>query len=406
MTDAIVGTRRRLDLQALRALAIVAVVLNHSWPGLAPGGYLGVDIFFVVSGFLITQQLVREHDREGRIGLKRFYLRRARRLLPAATIVLVAVSVMTLAVVPERRWEAFFQQIAGSALYVQNWVLLLPAHGPDVDTPVRHFWSLSVEEQFYLVWPLLIIAGIALASRRALRPRAVLLAGGGLLVAASLAYWIVASTADYQLAYFSSLSRAWEFAAGGIIALMPGLRVRGRWADALFWAGFVAVLASIALFVDNPGAWSTVPVAATIAMIVAANERVPASIEWLVAWRPVQFTGDISYALYLWHWPVLLFAPYVTGVPSETWFMVILLAAAVVLSWVTTRFVENPVRRVPLEGERFHPRRRLVTLAVGSGLLLTIGISAVGSAIDAKNDPRPTACVERGVQTVPTAPAD
>ncbi|MDO7881201.1 acyltransferase family protein [Salinibacterium soli] len=402
MTDAIVGTRKRLDLQALRALAVIAVVLNHSWPGLAPGGYLGVDIFFVVSGFLITQQLVRESEREGRIRLRRFYLRRARRLLPAATIVLVAVSLLTIAVIPERQWGAVFQQIAGSALYVQNWVLLLPGHGPDVDTPVRHFWSLSVEEQFYLVWPLLIIAGVALAARAALRQRAVLLAGGGVLAAASLIYWIAASSADYQLAYFSSLSRAWEFAVGGMLALIPGLRLRGRWADALFWAGLVVVLASIALFTDNPGPWSTLPVAGTLAMIAAANERVPASVEWLVAWRPVQFTGDISYALYLWHWPVLLFAPYITGVPSETWVMALLLAGAVVLSWATTRFVENPVRRVPLEGERFQPRRRLVTLAVGSGLALTIGISAVGSAIDAKNDPRPTACLERGVQTVPT----
>lgn len=402
MTDAIVGTRKRLDLQALRALAVIAVVLNHSWPGLAPGGYLGVDIFFVVSGFLITQQLVRESEREGRIRLRRFYLRRARRLLPAATIVLVAVSLLTIAVIPERQWGAVFQQIAGSALYVQNWVLLLPGHGPDVDTPVRHFWSLSVEEQFYLVWPLLIIAGVALAARAALRQRAVLLAGGGVLAAASLIYWIAASSADYQLAYFSSLSRAWEFAVGGMLALIPGLRLRGRWADALFWAGLVVVLASIALFTDNPGPWSTLPVAGTLSMIAAANERVPASVEWLVAWRPVQFTGDISYALYLWHWPVLLFAPYITGVPSETWVMALLLAGAVVLSWATTRFVENPVRRVPLEGERFQPRRRLVTLAVGSGLALTIGISAVGSAIDAKNDPRPTACLERGVQTVPT----
>lgn len=397
MTDAIVGTKKRLDLQALRALAVIAVVLNHSWPGLAPGGYLGVDIFFVVSGYLITQQLVREHRREGSIKLGRFYLRRARRLLPAATIVLVAVSFLTLAFVSERKWEPFFQQIGGSVLYIQNWVLLLPGHGIDVDTPVRHFWSLSVEEQFYLVWPLLIIAGAALAARLSRPPRVVLIAGASVIIAASLAYWVAASAADYQLAYFSTFSRAWEFAAGGVIALLPALRIRGRWADAAFWAGLVAVVISIALFVDNPGAWSVLPVAGTLAMIVASNEAVPRSVAWLVGWRPVQFTGDISYALYLWHWPILLFAPYITGVPSETWFMVILLGFGVALSWATTRFVETPVRLTPLEGNRYRPRRQMVTAAVGTGLLLTVTISAAGSWIDLNHTPPAYACIERGL---------
>ena len=405
MADLVVGsTKRRLDLQALRALAVVAVVVNHSWPGLAPGGYLGVDIFFVVSGYLITRHLVGEHTREGRIRLGRFYLRRARRLLPAATVVLVAISLLTLAVVPQRQWGAFFTQIGASALYVQNWVLLTPVTGPMPDTAVRHFWSLSVEEQFYLAWPLLVIAGAALAARLRRPTRPVLFVGASILVVASLAYWIAASAADYQLAYFSTFSRAWEFAAGGALALLPGLAVRGRRADVLFWAGLAALVASIVGFANNPGAWAIIPIAATIAIIVSSNEALPASARWIVGWRPVQFTGDISYALYLWHWPVLLFAPYITGVPSETWFMLLLLAFAVVLSWATTHFVENPIRRTPLDGRQFRPQRRFASAAVGAGLLLTLGVSAVGSWADSPKDAPAVACLERGVFREP-APA-
>jgi peptidoglycan/LPS O-acetylase OafA/YrhL len=398
MPDLVVGsTKRRLDLQALRALAVIAVVLNHSWPGLAPGGFLGVDIFFVVSGYLITRHLAGEYVREKRIRLGRFYLRRARRLLPAATVVLVAVSIMTLIVIPVQQWEAFFRQILASTFYVQNWALVVPTAGPDVDTAVRHFWSLSVEEQFYLAWPLLVIAGATVATRMARPPRAVLAIISGAIVVASLAFWIVTSASDYQLAYFNTFARAWEFAAGGLLALLPSVVVRGRAADVTFWAGLGAVVGPIALFADNPGAWSVIPVVGTIAIIVACNEGLPRSAAALVGLRPVQWLGDTSYALYLWHWPVLLFAPYITGVPSPTWFMVILLGLAVVLSWATTRFVEGPVRRTPLEGDRFRPRRRAATLAVGAGLVLTVGLSAAGSWANAREVPA-IACLERGVQ--------
>ncbi len=309
MTDLTVRTtKRRLDLQALRAFAVVAVMLNHSWPGLAPGGFLGVDIFFVVSGYLITRHLVGEYTRDGRIRLGRFYVRRARRLLPAATLVLVTVAIATLIVVPAAQWGAFFSQIAASALYVENWMLLATPVGPDPDTAVRHFWSLSVEEQFYLVWPLLVLAGGALAARGHREVRRTLFVGAVAIVVLSLAGWIIVSAFDYQAAYFNTGTRAWQFAAGGALALLPGLRARGRGADALFWTGSAALVASIALIPDNPGAFSLLPVAGTIAVMIACAETLPASARRIIGWRVVQGTGDISYALYLWHWPSSLTA--------------------------------------------------------------------------------------------------
>lgn len=399
--SALPSSGRRPELQALRALAVVAVVINHSWPGLAPGGYFGVDIFFVVSGFLITHQLVREQGLRGRISLPGFYLRRARRLLPAATLVLLAVAAMTFLFVPENEWRVWFSQIAASALYVQNWAILA---SPDVSTAVTHFWSLSVEEQFYLGWPILVIAAAALASVLRRRARTVLVVVVVVVAAASLVHWIVVTTGDYELGYFSTLSRAWEFAAGALVALIPArLRVGSRWSPILFWSGLTTIVLAVVLVVPSlPHTLALVPVLGTVAIIVAAQRGVPASARALVELRTVQFTGDISYALYLWHWPVLVFAPLITGVASESWFMVLLLAFAVALSWGTTRFVENPVRRTPLRGTGFRLRRTVVAGGVTLGMLAILGLADAGTRVSVENgfgnkNGTTVACIERVV---------
>ena len=159
----------RPEIQALRAVAIGCVVLYHFWPAVLPAGFVGVDVFFVVSGFLITGLLLRDAERYGRVRLREFYVRRARRILPAALVVLSACAVATLLFVPRVEWRPFLQQILSSSLYVQNWHLArdsqVPSRADLESTPVQHFWSLSVEEQFYLVWPLLIILALWLAMR-------------------------------------------------------------------------------------------------------------------------------------------------------------------------------------------------------------------------------------------------
>ncbi|MGN6127143.1 MAG: acyltransferase family protein, partial [Humibacter sp.] len=214
------------ELQALRAVAVTGVVVYHLYPGVLRGGFVGVDVFFVISGFLITSHLLRGWATEGRIRFAAFYARRAWRLLPAALLVLLVTAALTILVLPERNWPQVFQEIGASTFYVENWYLAVHsvdylAQNTDIASPVTHYWSLSVEEQFYLVWPLVLVAGGWVASRLApWRRRAVLLSVLGAVFGASLVASVALTASDPSPAYFATQTRAWEFAAGGIVAVL------------------------------------------------------------------------------------------------------------------------------------------------------------------------------------------
>ena len=337
----------RRDIQALRAIAIIAVVLYHSWPGVAPGGQVGVDVFFVVSGFLITGMLVREAAASGTIDAPRFYLRRATRLLPSAIIVLAFCAVMTAWVRGHGEQRQFFAEIIGSALYSQNWIQLF---GDGETTPMQHFWSLAVEEQFYLVWPALIVLAVALARRFAKgwhrvdrhRARRRHRALPRRTACGRPARITPSPTTRRSPGRGSSASvdcsRSHQSGCG---CSGPSCAPRSRGPASPLILGSVLIAADQETF---PGIVAAVPVLGTAAVIVAGATGVAWGPDRLLALAPVQWLGGISYALYLWHWPVLAFAPYVTRVPSESWFMVILLALAVTLAWATTRWIETPFR--------------------------------------------------------------
>ena len=214
----------RPEIQALRALAVAIVVVCHFWPDVLPGGFVGVDVFFAISGFLITSHLVREVERTGTVSIPGFWARRARRILPAALFVLMVCAAATVAFVPTVHWQQFFTEIRWSALYGENWQLAHTAvdyfAASDGRSPVQHYWSLAAEEQFYLVWPLLIFAA-AMVHRRAI---AVTLAG---VTALSFAASISMTSSDPATAYFVTPTRAWEFGLGGLLARRRG-PARGR----------------------------------------------------------------------------------------------------------------------------------------------------------------------------------
>ncbi|WP_439663131.1 acyltransferase family protein [Lentzea sp. HUAS TT2] len=338
----------RSDIQALRAIAVLAVVVNHFWPNAMTGGYVGVDVFFVISGFLITSHLDREIVRTGRVRLGRFYARRVRRLLPAALLVLAVSMVLAYLLLPYPRWTANAWESFAAATYWENWRLAAKSVDYSAQNAaaslVQHYWSLSVEEQFYLFWPLLLMGLFALKRRRWV------LAGVTVLGAVSLALSVYYTIASPSAAYFITPVRVWEFAIGAGVALASSRLVLPRVAAELAaFAGLAMIIVSAFVYDHHtpfPGYLALVPVVGTGLVIVSGLRP---GRQWhtaVTASRPVQFVGNVSYSLYLWHWPVLLLAPFALsglldkGELSTPWLLG-LLALSLVLAWLSKVLIED-----------------------------------------------------------------
>ncbi|WP_338110100.1 acyltransferase family protein [Pseudoclavibacter helvolus] len=361
----------------LRAVAVGAVLLYHLWPNRFTGGYVGVDIFFVISGFLITAHLLRHAQDHGRISLAKFWANRSRRLLPMACVVLVLTAVASVVWLPASSWGPALRGVLASTFYVQNWNLA----GESVSYlardyivgPTQHFWSLSVEEQFYILWPLLFAASTWVAVRalrrrppvgsseaRAHVTRVVLVRRYALLAVAavfvaSLAYSLWVTAAEPSLSYFSTFSRAWEFAAGALLAVLPGKF--GADASKLTslptrvvasWLGYAMLGATIMLLpegVSFPGATALLPVVGTVLVIWAGDVRgafTPALVSRI---RPVTYLGDISYSVYLWHWPIIVILPYALERNFATVDKLIVIAASIGLAALSKPLIEDRFRQ-------------------------------------------------------------
>jgi peptidoglycan/LPS O-acetylase OafA/YrhL len=375
----------RPDIEGLRAVAVGAVLLYHAGVPFARGGYVGVDVFFVISGFLITGLLVRELEHTKGISLARFYSRRAKRLLPLTVVVLAFVVLVALALplYDPVRMDELSGSVIACGLYVMNWLLAVRATDYFAAglqaSPVQHFWTLAVEEQFYLIWPALLLAGAWLGRRAGLGLRPVLAAGFAAVAVASLAYSVYSTQAQAGAAYFSTLTRGWELALGGMLALVPASRLglRSRWiASALAPGGLGAIAFATFRFDDDtlfPGYAALVPTLGTAAIIAAGFATTSAGTSRLLTLGPVRHVGRISYSWYLWHWPPLVFAAAIWGSLSPLEGIVVL-AASYVPAVLSNRLVEKPF----LHSEtltRF-PRKALVlggactaaSVALGLGL--------------------------------------
>lgn len=361
----------RGDIEGLRGIAVGAVLLSHAGVPLASGGYVGVDVFFVISGFLITGLLVRELERSGTISIPRFYARRVRRLLPLAALVLATVVVLSQLAFSPVTNELVAKDVLAAAVYVVNWRFVSQAvdyFAQDAAaSPVQHYWTLAIEEQFYVVWPVLLLLATWWWRRSGHSIRPALWALVAVVGGASLAYSVAFTPESPIAAYFSSFTRAWELALGAAIALAPLPRLGGATRSALAWSGLAAIAVAVVTYDSStafPGTAALLPTMGAAAIIVAGTGPPPGLASRMLGVQTLRDAGRVSYAWYLWHWPFLIFAAEVWGPLSVSQGI-----AVVVASWVPTvishRLLEEPVHR----SERFarRPRLALGIWAAGTG---------------------------------------
>lgn len=403
----------RTDIQGLRALAVVTVVACHAGVSGLGGGFIGVDLFFVISGFLITGLLLSEAEENKRVSLLRFWARRARRILPASTVVLAATGVASALVLPVLQRPAVSADLIWSALFGANWRFAQQQTDylaqDRAESPVLHYWSLAVEEQFYLVWPLVVAAAVVLFAGRHLSTRVALGLTTALVIVASFGYEVYLTATNQPFAYFGTPARAWQLGAGALLAiaapLLRNLRpVATNGMATLGLAGYawsVVSLRETGGTTPYPGWLALVPTAAAVLLVASGSGQQLPVVGRILSVRPLQVIGDLSYAWYLWHFPFLVlghvwFADR-TG-PSVTAALVL---ASLGAAWLTFRYVEAPIRRLP-------------ALVVSSRRSLQLGAALVASAVVTATfvpslgaSPTTTVASEDGrVVTLRPAPAD
>lgn len=367
----------RTDIQALRTIAVSLVVVFHLWPNRLAGGFIGVDVFFVISGFLITKHLLHEVENQ-KFSITAFWSRRIKRLLPASFLVLFVTGLLTVLLVPLSRWAQWLGELQASIFYFENWNLAFASVDylalDNQASPFQHFWSLSTEEQFYFVWPLLIALAISAGALHG-RRRSILLI---LLTVtlASLCFSIFYTAVEPAIAYFSTPVRAWEFGVGALIAFIPKIKLE-KWQNLIALVGVATILASGFLFntkIPFPGWVALLPVLGTALVIVAAVES--GFISRLFSLRPIQWVGDKSYAIYLWHWPLIILAPYLMNGALPSIAKALVLVMTVVLSWLTQVLVEQRVATLIID------RWRIFALAATSSVLIAAlaGIAILASS--------------------------
>lgn len=381
----------RSDIEGLRGISILLVLLFHAGLPWTPGGFVGVDVFFVISGFLITGKLWRESQQPGGLNITKFYAWRIRRLLPAA---LVAVSVITLVGLllsaPLDRSELAADG-AASALSLANMRFIGSVDyfaATASPSPFLHFWSLSVEEQFYLVWPALILL-LTWRGGGLRRLIAALLIG----VVASFALSLWLTDASPARAFYLLPTRVWQLGVGGLLALI-GLVGTSQRAGGVAWVGLAAIVVSGAALTADlpyPGLAALLPTVGAVALLYGG--AAPGGPVRLLTTAPLRLLGKISYSLYLWHWPLLVLPIMFLERPLTGAEVVVSIAAAIGVSWLSWRFVEQPLRY----GDRSRRATSWSAIRVGVAGILTVTLFTQGlaaalpsSAVAVQPTPTPT----------------
>ncbi len=371
-------TAFRPELQGLRAFAVLLVAVYHIWFGRVSGG---VDVFLFLTGFLITGSLLRMVEREGRVRPLTFLARLARRLLPATAVVLLAVLAMGWLLLPETRLYDVVSQTIASGLYFENWTLAantvdyLARDRPQ--SPLQHFWSLSIQGQFYPIWLALIALAAFAARKLKARMDIAVFAACALVFAGSLTYSVISTAERQAWAYFDTGTRLWEFALGGMLAIaLPLLQLPQRLRVVLGWLGLAALLSCGALLEVStmfPGWIALWPTGAALLVIVAGTTESRWGADRLLTWRPLTVVGDHSYALYLWHWPILVGYLYIAGRSRASIVGgLLVLALSFGAAYLTKKYVEDRTAAT-----RKHSRRW--SAAIAAAFLIPV-LATAGAA--------------------------
>ena len=371
-------TPKITQIQGLRALAALLVTLFHAkWVN---GGFIGVDIFYVISGFLITGLLLREIERTGTINFKVFYARRFKRLLPTSFFVLALTAIFSWMLVPPTMRSSLGRDVIAASLYVSNYLFAWwQADYQNLDatpSPVIHYWSLAVEEQFYLVWPLLILVFFMAATKLKLKKVLTLLVAG--VTALSLVFSIYQTETSPIWAFYSLPTRAWELGLGALLVLLPPVRTK----KLVGLLGFIFIIVSAFIFGETtafPGLNAVLPVMGTV-MLIATINTWPPFLNDVANSRLFQWLGEISYPLYLWHWPLLVLPSTYFARPLEVYERILAIIATIVLADLTHRFIEEPFRKTKTIPTLVFKRSGVITLV--SVLIGTVIIFSSSDKID------------------------
>ncbi|MGD7055216.1 acyltransferase family protein [Sutcliffiella horikoshii] len=350
----------RPELEGVRAVAAFLVAIYHIWLGSVSGG---VDVFFIVSGYLITTSLLSKMEREGRIRIFEYLLGLGKRLFPIAFFVLFTSTVLSFLLLPQAQWRQIISEVFSSAFYFQNWQLATNA----VDylaqnneaSPLQHFWALSIQGQFYVTWPLIIFLAFYVAKKIFKTPfRKTLLTVLTMIFLASISYSVYITTTNQPWAYFDTFARVWEFSLGGILAiLIPYLLFNKHLATILGWIGLCIIgFTGIVLPVSTvfPGYAALLPTSGVILIIIAAENGGRFGVERLLGSKPFLYFGSISYGFYLWHWPLLVF--YYAYFQTDTVSIrdgIILILVSFLLSFLSTKILEAPIRGLSIRESKW-----------------------------------------------------
>ncbi len=380
------STPKITQIQGLRALAALLVTLFHAkWVN---GGFIGVDIFYVISGFLITGLLLREIERTGTINFKEFYARRFKRLLPTSFFVLLITAVASWLLIPDTMRSSLGRDIIAASLYVSNYLFAWwQADYQNLDatpSPVIHYWSLAVEEQFSLIWPLLILFFFIAATK--FKKKILLTLLVATVTALSFVFSIYQTETSPIWAFYSLPTRAWELGLGALLVLLPPIKTK----KLVGLLGFIFIIVSAFIFGETtafPGVNAVLPVLGTVMLISTINSW-PPFLNDVANSRMFQWLGEISYPLYLWHWPLLVLPSTYFARPLAIYERILAIIATIILADLTHRFIEEPFRKHKTEPTLVFKRSGVITLVsvlIGTAIIFSssdkIDVSGINGAV-------------------------